>query len=141
MTSITHPKHVYTVRARYADTDPMGYVYHSRYFEWFEAARTEFMRVHGMPYKSLEESGLFLPAIEAVCRYRRPVYYDEEVYVHTKLEDVSRLKLKLHYHVVGKGDTVRVEGHTIHCFIGRNGRPRRAPEDILVFFKNIQFSR
>ena len=69
--------HTHLVRARYADTDKMGVVYHARYFVWFEAARTELLLAMGMPYRQLEARGIFLPVVEVSCRYRKPVEYDE----------------------------------------------------------------
>ncbi len=47
--------HYYKTRVLFADTDKMGVVYHGRYLEWFEGARTEMLRDHGLPYKDLEE--------------------------------------------------------------------------------------
>jgi acyl-CoA thioester hydrolase len=94
---MTQLEYDHTIRVRYADTDQMGVVYHARYFEWFEAARTEMLRSMGMPYEHMEKEGIFLPVIEAWCRYREPVRYDELVIIRTVLQDVSRLKIKLCY--------------------------------------------
>ena len=35
------------VRVRYAESDPMGYLHHSKYFEYFEMGRTELLRRSG----------------------------------------------------------------------------------------------
>ncbi len=43
------------LRVRYGETDKMGIVYYSNYFNWFEIGRTEFFRSLGMSYRSLEE--------------------------------------------------------------------------------------
>ncbi|MBZ4656348.1 MAG: thioesterase superfamily protein, partial [Thermoanaerobacter sp.] len=53
------------VRARYGETDKMGIVYYSNYFNWFEIGRTEFFRSLGMSYRSLEEKNVMLPVIDA----------------------------------------------------------------------------
>ncbi len=127
----------HTVRVRYADTDQMGVVYHARYFEWFEAARTEMLRSMGMPYDQFEKQGIFLPVIEAYCRYREPVRYDELVHIRTVLQDVSRLKIKLRYIISGKTkDDYRVDGYTLHCFMNQEGRPVRASNEIVEFLKS-----
>lgn len=131
-----HKSFVYTVRVRYADTDQMGVVYHARYLEWFESARTELLRIAGLPYKSIEDRGFFLPVIEAHCRYQHPVRYDEVVNLTTRLEEINRLKIKLQYQVFVEGDPVQhAEGWTLHCFTGKKGRPVRAPQDLIDAMK------
>lgn len=134
---MNRPDHVHVERVRYADTDQMGIVYHARYFEWFEAARTELMRSMGIAYRQLEEEGVFMPVVEAHCRYRLPVKYDECIRIKTTIGEVTRAKVRLDYKICGENDDLaRGEGYTVHCFVGKDGKPRRAPEDVLVFFQN-----
>ena len=45
------------LRVRYAECDPMGYVHHSKYFEYFEMGRSELLRLSGIRYRDLEERG------------------------------------------------------------------------------------
>jgi acyl-CoA thioester hydrolase len=127
----------YTIRVRYAQVDRMGVVYHSRYLEWFEAARTEMIRSMGLSYKSLEEREILLPVIEAFCRYRRPVLYDELIQVHTSIEAVSRSRIRLRYEIRAEGEkNPRATGYTVHCFMAPSGKPLRAGPEILRFFQN-----
>ncbi len=126
----------YVVRVRYADTDQMGVVYHARYLEWFESARTEMLRHADLPYKNLEDQGLFLPVIEVHCRYRLPVRYDEVVNVRTRMEEINRLKIKLKYNLFIEGNPVlRAEGWTLHCFTDKTGKPVRAPQELIDTLK------
>ncbi|HIA94275.1 MAG TPA: acyl-CoA thioesterase, partial [Candidatus Marinimicrobia bacterium] len=53
------------VKIYYKDIDQMGIVYYSRYFEFFEAARTEMLSSIGLDYVKVEENGAMLPVIEA----------------------------------------------------------------------------
>ena len=115
--------YTHTLRVRYADTDQMGVVYHARYFEWFEAARTEMLRSRGKAYDHLEKEGIFLPVIEAYCRFRKPVRYDELIAIKTTIKEVSRLKIRLNYEILDeKNKTQRVEGYTLHFFMDSSGR-------------------
>jgi len=128
----------YELRVRYADIDKMGIVYHSRYLEWFEAARTELLRTKGMTYLEMEKQGYSLPVIEAHCEYKLPVYYDDLIAIQTNLTDVSRIKIRLDYHVLCKKDQlVKVKGYTIHCFMDKEGRPVRAPKELFKIFCQI----
>ena len=130
--------HIYKVRARYADTDPMGVVYHGRYFEWFEAARTELLRDEGMPYLKMEEDGISLPVVEVYCRYRRSVIYDEAVRVKTTIGELTRSRIRLDYEIIGeKENETRVQGYTIHCYLDGQGRPIRAPKELFAFLWKI----
>jgi len=130
---------LYRVRVRYADVDRMGVVYHSRYIEWFEAARTEMLREMGMPYKQLEDRGFLLPVIEVNCQYRSPARYDEVVEIRTAMKGVTRLKIELVYEARNhESAAVLAEGRTLHCFTNPGGRPVRADPSIIDFFKKIQ---
>ncbi len=136
--SPTKPEHIHSIRVRYADIDQMGFVYHTRYLEWFEAARTELIRAMGKSYRQLEEEGTSLPVVEVYCRYRKPVRYDELVRVRTVIGTVSRSNLRLEYELWGENDRiVRTEGYTVHCFLNRSGKPVRASQNLLDFFSTI----
>jgi acyl-CoA thioester hydrolase len=129
--------HQYQTRVRYAEIDRMGVAYHSRYIEWFEAARTEMLRDMGLPYKNLEEKNLFLPLVEVYCRYIKPVLYDELVTIHTIVKTVSRIKLHLEYDLFGeKDELLRAEGHTLHCFVNQEGKPVRADLRLVHFIQD-----
>ena len=62
------------ITARYAETDMMGIIHHSVYAVWFEAARTEFIKMTGISYTQLEKSGIMLPLSELCCKYILPVH-------------------------------------------------------------------
>ncbi len=127
----------YKVRARYADVDGMGVVYHSRYLEWFEAARTEMLREAGLSYRELIKLGVQLPVIEARCRYLRSVHYDDVVEIRTQINEVTRAKMRIGYTVFGSDEEAKAEGFSLHCFINTQGRAVRAPEFLLSFFQTM----
>ena len=135
---VSNSQFVYTHRVRYADTDRMGVVYHGRYFEWFEAARTESMRHAGLSYRDLEETGILLPVIDAQCRYRHSVFYDEIVHIETCVQTLTRAKLTLQYRLTVEGDIkLRAEARTVHCFMAPNGRGVRAAEPLLSILNQL----
>ena len=45
------------VRVRYAETDNMGFVYHSNYFIWFEVGRVHMLDEIDLPYHAIEVAG------------------------------------------------------------------------------------
>lgn len=108
------------IKVRYAETDQMGVVYHSNYLVWFEVARTEYMISKGVNYRVMEEDGVYLPVIEANCRYKRPAKYMDILDIKTKLSLEGR-RLTFNYEIF-KEDTKITEGYTIHTFINIEGR-------------------
>jgi acyl-CoA thioester hydrolase len=58
-------------RVDYSEVDQMGVVYHARYLVWLDVARTELLRMTGISYRELEQSGLFLVVAEVAMRYRQ----------------------------------------------------------------------
>ena len=43
---------IHTFRARYGETDKMGFVYYGNYAEYFEVGRVELFRKLGISYKN-----------------------------------------------------------------------------------------
>jgi acyl-CoA thioester hydrolase len=126
--------YVHKLRTRYNETDQMGYVYHGRYVEYFEAARTEMIRKMGYPYTRLEEQGIMLPVINVELDYKAPVYYDDMMHVHVYVHEKPSIRLETFYRVTTDRSNVdHVLGKVTLCFIDQETRkPRRAPEDFLL---------
>src|SRR3979490_1783949 len=77
------------LRVRYAETDQMGVVYHSNHLIWFEVGRVELMRRMGFSSRAMErDDERFIAVAEVTCRYRAPVYYDDEALIRTRLKTV-----------------------------------------------------
>ena len=107
------------LRARYAETDQMGVVYHSNHFVWFEVGRVELLRQLGFSYRDMvREDNCFIAVAEAKCRYRAPVRYDEEVLVRTELLNVRDSVIHFGYELRRAQDGgLLAEGQTTHIVI------------------------
>ena len=115
------------LRVRYSETDQMGVVYNANHFVWFEIARTEFCRFHGMSYKDWESKGVYLPVVEAHCRYKIPARYDDmlELYCAMPTEYSSRRSVFFEYLLYKKEierKTLLAEGWTRHAITDESGR-------------------
>ncbi len=127
-------QHQIELRVRYQETDQMGVVYYSNYLVWFETARTELFRAKGLVYKQLEdEDKIFLPVVEAYCRYRSPVRYDDLVKVIVKLTDMGKSRLTFEYEVK-VGEKLTTSGETKHVFIDEKGKAVTIPEKVRKAF-------
>lgn len=123
--------HRFDVRVRYADVDPMGWVYYGRYLTFFEIGRAEMLRSLGRSYARVEsEDGVLLPVLEARCRYLRGARYDEAVTIETGLLERGRATMRFGYHLVGADGASLAMGFTEHCLVDRSGRPMRPPASL-----------
>jgi acyl-CoA thioester hydrolase len=138
MTSNHHPAfHETRLRVRYAETDQMGVVYHSNHLIWFEVGRVELMRQMGFSYRDMErEDGRFIAVAEVKCRYRAPVYYDEEIVVRTRLKTVRESVVVFSYELVRENSKMLLaEGETTHIVTDSKMKVAALPEKYLTAFR------
>lgn len=129
--------HSTTYRVIYGDTDNMGLAYHANFFRWFEMGRTEMFRFLGMPYKTIEARGFFLPVAEAHCRFMSPVKYDDLITIETMLDTAVRGGVKFNYTIMTQNNSqVNARGYTRHAFLDGNGRVVRPPDFIQQIIKD-----
>ena len=83
---------VFKARVYYSDTDCGGIVYHSRYLDFAEHARTEMLRsvLPGMSQSALRDDGLIFVVKSIKIDYKRPACLDDELTVVTRLGKAER---------------------------------------------------
>lgn len=125
------------IRVRYAETDQMGIVYHSNHFIWFEVGRVELLRQLGFTYKEMEsEDDCFIAVVDARCRYKAPVLYDDEVIVRTYLKNVREKLIHFGYELIRAGtNDLLAEGETTHIVADKQMKPRALPEKYMIVFR------
>jgi acyl-CoA thioester hydrolase len=125
------------IRVIYAHTDQMMGVHHSRFFEYFEIARTEMLRKVGYTYKEFEEAGFMLPLVEAHVNFKYQAKYDDVLRIRSYIDGDARITLKISYEVYNnKDDKLICDGYTKHAFVkSKTFRATRAPEIFLKLFK------
>jgi acyl-CoA thioester hydrolase len=125
------------IRVRYAETDQMGVVYHANHFIWFEVGRVELLRQFGFSYKNMErEDDCFIAVVDAHCRYRASVHYDDEVIVRTYLKHVREKVIRFGYEL-RRAETgeLLAEGETTHIVADSKMKPRALPEKYMRVFR------
>jgi acyl-CoA thioester hydrolase len=121
-----HPIKVY-----YKDIDQMGIVYYSRYFEFFEEARTEMLSSIGLDYSNVEEKGAMLPVIEAHCEYKKGATFSQDIIVKTYIRELPKVKIKFEYKICPAGsDEILLTGYTVHACTNLEGKPVKMPKYI-----------
>ncbi|BDQ36399.1 thioesterase [Pseudodesulfovibrio nedwellii] len=113
----------------YGETDAMGVVYHAEYLHLFERSRSKLIRESGMSYAETERRGIMLPVREAQCRYRVPIRYDEEIYIHVGIEKWGRASVDFIYEIWNREKTtLHSTGKTSHACVNLEGKPVRVPD-------------
>jgi acyl-CoA thioester hydrolase len=121
-------KSVTSVRVRYPEVDRMGVVHHTHFFVWFELGRTELLRELGCTYGEMEGRGIYMPVVEAACRYRASARYDELLEIETALEEIAASRVAFRYRLHRQGtDSPLAEGRTVHATVNREGQVIRLP--------------
>ena len=109
---------------RYAETDMMGIVHHSRYYPWFEVARTEFIKNCGMKYSEMEKQGMLMPLTKTAAKYLHGLRYEDEVLIECKVLKLSVARCKFEYKVYKLPEMLLcTEGMTEHGFTDAQFRP------------------
>jgi acyl-CoA thioester hydrolase len=116
-----------TIRVRYAETDRMGLLHHANYLVYFEQARTELLRSHGLSYKDLEDQGYLLVLTKIEVRYRWPARYDDVLTVKTTVMRTTTVRIDHRYEVFCEGRLLAEGTSTLAC-VDREGRPQALPE-------------
>lgn len=123
-------------RVRYAETDAMGIVHHSRYVPWFEVGRVNFLREAGLPYNQIEAMGFLFLITELGVSYRKPARFDDLVTVRTWAEKVYSRGMHLAYEIVNEDGETLVTGFTRFVCVDSDGRPTRLPPDFVAIFSS-----
>ena len=126
------------LRVRYAETDKMGVVYNGEYLTYFEVGRADLMRVNGMAYREIEESGYLLPVLESYVKYRESAYYDDELEIEANLELARRPFLRFEYNILRNNTTI-AEGYTVHGFMKKDTMKMvKPPREFLEFMDRMK---
>ena len=87
------------VKIFYKDVDQMGIVYYSRYFEYFEEARTELLASVGLGVTEVEKKGIMLPVISSHCDYLRGARFEQNIIIQASISSTPRSRLHIDYSV------------------------------------------
>jgi acyl-CoA thioester hydrolase len=123
--------HTISIRVRYTEVDPMGYLHHSRYLQYFEMGRIELLRAAGFSYAELEREGVFFVVTKIEVRFRSPARYDEELTLATRVTRATTVRFDHAYELTREKTLIAEATSTIAC-VGRDGKVRQIPENLMV---------
>ncbi|MEC7901478.1 MAG: thioesterase family protein [Candidatus Neomarinimicrobiota bacterium] len=124
--------HNFHVKVYYKDIDQMGIVYYSRYFEFFELARTELLKSIGFAVKDIEKNDFFLPVVSASCEYIKSASFEDTLIIESQIIKTPSARLQIDYNIISENDqSVIAKGKTVHGFINRKGKPKKPPKALI----------
>ena len=110
-----HSKH--SLRVRYAETDPMKYVYYGNYATYFELGRVELFRSIGVSYDEIEKQGIWLPVSDYKIKYLKPALYDQKLEIHTFMRKIPGARIEFEYEIYNENGIKITEASTTLFFL------------------------
>ena len=136
--------HSFSIRVYYSDTDCGGIVYHSRYLDFVEHARTELLRDIGIATKQTgshrdlkEQESIVLVVKSANIDYQRPAYLDDLLTVETEVEDSKRFSIVFRQTVKREAETLCVILVKVAAIDTTTMRPKPMPEWFIPAFNEL----
>jgi len=131
------PHFTLKIRVRYQEVDRMGVVHHSRFFSYFELARIEGLRSLGLPYKKLEEKGIYMVVAKASCQYKDAAHYDDLLDIDIRVTKFNRVRIDHSYQVWKNNRKILVaEAETTLACVDKEGKLIEVPEEVLNLHRN-----
>lgn len=107
----------HTIRVRYAETDPMKYVYYGNYAAYFEMGRVELFRSIGISYDEIEKLGIWLPVSDYNIKYLKPALYDQKLEIHTYVKKIPGVRIEFEYEIYNEEKIKITEARTTLFFL------------------------
>ena len=121
------------VRVYYQDTDAGGVVFHGRYLNFFERARTEWLRQLGFDVRQLaEHEGVLFIVRELRVSYLRPAQVDDMLTVTAAIDNLGRAQFTLDQRVLRGADLLVQGSVNLACVSAQGLKPARVPPRLLA---------
>jgi acyl-CoA thioester hydrolase len=123
----------FPVRVYYEDTDAGGVVYHSRYLNFMERARTEWLRASGFTQSKLTQQEQVLFVVHSMqLQFKKPARLDDELQVFSQLMEMGRGSFSCRQHIM-RDDTVLIEAQVkVACVNADSFKPTGIPARIKI---------
>jgi len=136
--------HSFSIRVYYSDTDCGGIVYHARYLDFVEHARTELLRDIGIATNQtgshrtlMDQEAMALVVKSATIDYQRPAYLDDLLTVETTIEQAKRFSLVFRQTVKREGETLCEVLIKVAAIDTTTMRPKPMPEWFVPAFNEL----
>lgn len=126
-------EHEISIRVRYDDADPMGFLHHGKYFTYFEMGRLELFRASGGDYRAMEAEGQFVVVVKAECKYGKPARFDDLLTLRTRLARLTDFKIVHDYELLRDGERLASAKVTL-ALVDRDGEVQPIPDSLRAIY-------
>ncbi len=126
----------YTFTIAFADTDSGGVVYHTRYLEIAERARSQMLQELGTSNTALLAEDTLFAVQHMDVTYHQPARLDDVMTVDTHIKNYSGARLQLLQVILSPAKTTLVTAQITLACLNQQGRPKRLPHSLIKTFNN-----
>ena len=131
------------IRVYYEDTDAGGVVYHSNYINFFERARTEWLRTLGLEQDQLLSDHQIAFVVRALdCEYLQPALFNDELFVTADIRELGKTSVVFKQQILRASKNEEISKHGDHVVLAKGNvtvvvvdsvkfRPKRLPTFLL----------
>ncbi|MFC3909271.1 YbgC/FadM family acyl-CoA thioesterase [Legionella dresdenensis] len=113
------------------DTDFMGIVYHARYLNFFERARSDALRQHGISLTRLASCDYHLAITEVNLDYRHPARLEDEILITTWMNQVRSCSIVFKQKMENQDNRLLCEATIKVVCIDSAMKPKRLPKQFV----------
>jgi len=126
-----------TSRVYYQDTDAGGVIYHSKYLDFCERARTEFLREKKVDQIELMEKQNIMFVVKNLnVDYVLGGQLDDLITITAKITEIKGVRIKMKQEIIRKSDEKLLSKINLELVcINKNFRPVRIPEKLIEKLK------
>ena len=117
--------HIVNFAVAYADTDAEGVMYHARYIEVAERARSNWSRGIVIP-----DGDIGFVVRELNIKYMRPLLLNDEFMIETQPVKIGAASMAIEQKFVKDGEICAIMNITI-AYLGSDMHPKAIPESII----------
>lgn len=120
--------HVFNFSVAYADTDAEGVMYHARYLEVAERARSNWSKGISIP-----DGDIGFVAREVNIKYKQPLLLNDDFIVETAPAKIGAASMVIEQKFI-KNDMVCAIMNITIAYLGGDMHPKAIPENIMALF-------
>ena len=122
----------YQTRVYYEHTDAGGVVYHGRYVNFFDQARTEWLRHHGLQQSQMRQQENILLVVRGIeIAYLKPAYLDDILTITCEVNSHSAVRMVINQKMSVENKVIATAEVMVVCVHDQRFKPMRFPQKYL----------
>ncbi|MGZ9898699.1 tol-pal system-associated acyl-CoA thioesterase [Shewanella gaetbuli] len=123
----------------YEDTDAGGVVYHSNYLNFFERARTQWLKAMGVSQTTLLGDDIAFVVKHAELDFRQAARFEQDLIVESRIVLLKKASMVFHQQLIDESGTCYCDATvTVACISLSKMRPRAIPQNIVQEFNRAR---